>query len=165
MQSFSTQHGIMLSLSPDEKRLAMPIRAPALRPRPSPAPRPGPRPGAGLGGKLIDAAAGALGNLGGGSGGGNQGGDQGSAPPPSQCHTRGNDANVHQLQICCCSPVNDPLLLMRVSSGLLQGTWQELKQQDSGSLDAAEKVGVWMSMPYGRAPVAALRWRPPLPAK
>jgi para-nitrobenzyl esterase len=65
---------------------------------------------------------------------------------------------------CCCGPATDPLLLRRVSSGLVQGIWQELKQQDSGPLDAVEKVAVWMSIPYGQAPVSALRWRPPLPA-
>jgi para-nitrobenzyl esterase len=60
---------------------------------------------------------------------------------------------------CCCSSASDPALLKRVSTGLVQGTWQQLQQQHP-----AEKAAVWMSIPYGQAPVAALRWKPPLPA-
>jgi carboxylesterase type B len=63
-----------------------------------------------------------------------------------------------------CSSAGDPLLLKRISTGLVQGVWLDVQRQRSSPLRAAEKVAVWKSIPYGQAPVARLRWASPLPA-
>ena len=63
-----------------------------------------------------------------------------------------------------CSSAGDPLLLKRISTGLVQGVWLDVQRQRSSALHTAEKVAVWKSIPYGQAPVAHLRWAPPLPA-
>lgn len=67
--------------------------------------------------------------------------------------------------IClCCVSASDPKLLKRISTGLLQGVWEDLKQHRNSPSHATEKVAVWKSVPYGQAPVGRLRWSPPLPA-
>jgi para-nitrobenzyl esterase len=59
---------------------------------------------------------------------------------------------------------SDPSLLRRVSTGLVQGCWADLKRNPPSTTLSAGKVAVWRSIPYGQPPVAQLRWRPPLPA-
>jgi para-nitrobenzyl esterase len=63
-------------------------------------------------------------------------------------------------QTCCTA--SDPSLLRNVTSGLVQGTWQYIHNPGTGGYEG--RVAVWKSIPYGQAPAANLRWRPPLPA-
>jgi para-nitrobenzyl esterase len=67
-------------------------------------------------------------------------------------------------KLCGRVTASDPDLLKHVSGGLVQGVWEDVKQQSSDTLHADSKVAIWKSIPYGQAPVGPLRWRAPLPA-